>query len=154
MNEFEQTPWEFWTSSPAFHLSTPKTRGLVRVPLGETWVCISLSLSLSLQIGQQPILFIPIAYAYTTLIPRLWNDSVPFLVSCQKELPYSFPLLNLSKQSKTPLFNPWVSSLMTFIPKVFILIMCAHLDGVSVDAYGTAIYKVTDAKTVLYDLLL
>lgn len=37
LNQFEG-PWEFWTTSPAFHLSTPKTRGLVRVPVGESWV--------------------------------------------------------------------------------------------------------------------
>lgn len=38
LNKFEQKPWEFWTSSPAFHMTTPKTRGFVKVPLGEVWV--------------------------------------------------------------------------------------------------------------------
>jgi len=30
--------WEFWTSSPAFAPTMPKTRGVVSVPIGESWV--------------------------------------------------------------------------------------------------------------------
>jgi uncharacterized membrane protein YqiK len=30
--------WDFWTSSTAFYPNTPKTRGLVAVPVGESWV--------------------------------------------------------------------------------------------------------------------
>jgi hypothetical protein len=30
--------WDFWTSSTAFYPSTPKTRGVVQVPVGESWV--------------------------------------------------------------------------------------------------------------------
>jgi len=38
LNQFEQKPWEFWSSSTALHHSTPITRGVVSVPAGEAWI--------------------------------------------------------------------------------------------------------------------
>jgi regulator of protease activity HflC (stomatin/prohibitin superfamily) len=37
LTEYEQK-WNFWTTSTAFYPNTPKTRGLVQVPVGECWV--------------------------------------------------------------------------------------------------------------------
>jgi hypothetical protein len=34
----KEEKWDFWTTSTAFYGLTPKTRGYVHVPIGETWV--------------------------------------------------------------------------------------------------------------------
>ncbi|KAI8901358.1 band 7 family-domain-containing protein [Globomyces pollinis-pini] len=37
LTDFEKK-WEFWTTSTSFYLTTPKTRGVVAIPPGESWI--------------------------------------------------------------------------------------------------------------------
>ncbi|KAJ3330494.1 hypothetical protein HDU91_003565, partial [Kappamyces sp. JEL0680] len=107
LNEFEQTPWEFWTSSPAFHLSAPKTRGVVSVPVGEAWVVERLG-------------------SFSRVLPEGRAVLLPFVESVKA-------VKNTTLQSMG-----------------FISTDIQSKDGASVDAYATALYRVTDAKTSAY----
>lgn len=107
LNEFELKPWEFWTSSPAFHITTPKTRGIVQVPIGEAWV-----------------------------VERFGS--------------YSRTL-----ESGTSFIAPFVESVKavkntTLNSMGFICNDVTTKSGSVVDAYGVAIFRVSDAKTSTY----